>query len=91
MSSNVVVFDFPEDPRRAFSLDLDTMRLVSKTGTVYRGVYEWTASSGFRRMIWIHVRNIDFTSIAYPALDGSYLRVQCPVYGEEACVYFRRE
>jgi hypothetical protein len=91
MSSNVVVFAFPRDPARAFSLDLDTMVLITKTGTAYRGVYDWTSSCGFRRMRWSHVKKIDFTQITYPALDGSYLRFVCPMDGEETCVYFRRE
>ncbi len=91
MSSNGLVFDFPGDPRRAFSLDLNTMTLVSKTGIVYRGVYDWTSSRGFQLMTWSSVKNIDFTRITHPALDGSYLRMECPVYGEATCVYFKRE
>lgn len=76
---------------RAFSLDLNTMTLVSKTGIVFKGVYDWTSSRGFQLMTWSSVKNIDFTRITYPALDGSYLRFVCPVDDEDMCVYFKRE
>ena len=80
------------DPRRSFCLDLTTMTLVTKSGEIYKGVYEWLGyPAGYRFMTCTQVRSINFSRISYPALDGLYLRVVCPVNGVETCIYFKQQ
>jgi hypothetical protein len=92
----LVNFDFPEDKRRSFTIDLRTMTLRDRCGRVYRGVYEWKGVPvGMQLMTWDRETKIDFTKIAYPALDGSdmrdlYLRFEVPVDGEATLVYFKQ-
>jgi len=93
----LVNFDFPEDIRRSFTLDLTTMTLRDRLERVYKGVYVWKGVPlGMRKMAKKDVRKIDFTKIAYPALDGSdlrheYMRFQVPMDGTEGMlVYFRQ-
>ncbi len=92
----LVKFDFPEDTRRSFTIDLRTMTLRDKLGRVYEGVYAWKGMQlGTQKMAETDVKKIDFTKIAYPALDGSdlhhrYMRFEVPVDGEEMLVYFRQ-
>lgn len=80
------------DPRRSFCLDLTTMTLVTKSGEMYKGVYEWLGyPAGYRFMTWAQVKSIDFSRISYPALDGSYFRFECPVDGQQTCIYFKQQ
>lgn len=93
----LVTLDFPEDIRRSFTLDLTTMTLRDRLERVYEGVYVWKGMPlGMRKMAMTDVRKIDFTKIAYPALDSSdlrhtYMRFAVPMDGEEEMlVYFRK-
>ena len=89
-----VIFDMPSDPRRSFCLDLTTMTLVTKSGEMYKGVYEFIVTgyvARYQLMTWAQVKSIDFSRISYPALNGSYFRFECPVDGQQTCIYFKQQ